>query len=60
MENIISVIKQIFTCSENSNTIIGLSEFKTQTEPVKRFKKVSNKKYAPQELKLSELMRKAY
>lgn len=60
MDNILSVLQQIFMGKEDNNSRVGLSEFKKVSEPVKRFRKVSMKKHAPQELKLSELMRRAY
>ena len=60
MGNIIKVLKQIFTGSEDNSMRVGISEFKIKYEPVKRYRKISSKKCAPQELRLSELMRKAY
>lgn len=56
MENIISVLQQIFMGKEDTHAIVGLSEFKTVKEPV--VKKMTIKKHAPKELRLSELMRR--
>ena len=55
MENIISVLQQIFMGKEDLHARVGLSEFKALQEPVQK-KQV--KKHAPKELRLSELMRK--
>ena len=56
MENIISVLQQIFMGKEDPSARIGLSEFKQAKEPV--VKNITTKKHAPKELHLSELMRK--
>ena len=60
MGNILSVLKQIFTGKEDCSMRVGISEFKIKTEPVKRIKKAIIKRNAPQELRLSEIMRGAY
>ena len=60
MGNIITILQQIFTGKEDSSVRVGLSEFKKNSAPVKRYRKISEKTPVPQELKLSELMRKAY
>ena len=60
MGNILTILKQIFTGKEDSCMRVGISEFKIKSEPVKRFKKVTIKRSAPQELRLSEIMRGAY
>ncbi|MBP3821087.1 hypothetical protein J6G99_05530 [bacterium] len=58
MENIITILQQIFMGKEDCNARVGLSEFKKKVQtPVQKLKKSSKK---PQELRLSELMRKAY
>ena len=55
MENIISVLQQIFMGKEDSNARVGLSEFKQVKETIKA---TPAKKHAPKELRLSELMRR--
>jgi hypothetical protein len=59
MENLISFFQEIFMGKENNSVRVGLSEFK-QSEPVqyKAKKKILFKPNRPQELRLSELMRK--
>ncbi len=56
MENIISVLQQIFMGKEDTTCKIGLSEYKTEIKP--QTKKFTMKKNPPKELRLSELMRK--
>ena len=59
MGNIISFLQSIFTGKENDNLHVGLSEFK-KSAPVRykaKHKSLFNSN-PPQELRLSELMRK--
>ena len=60
MGNIITILQQIFMGKEDTDARVGISEFKTVSEPVKRYRKVSAKTPSAQKLRLSELMRKAY
>ncbi len=57
MGNIITILQEIFMGKEDNSTRIGLSEFKTNEKTIVE-KKVTKKRPAAQELKLSELMRK--
>ena len=59
MEQIISFLQEIFMGKENESLRVGLSEFK-KSEPVKykSHRKPLFKVNRPQELRLSELMRK--
>ena len=59
MGNILTILQQIFTGKDDMNARVGISEFKKVSSPVKRFRKVSGKSPAPQQLRLSELMRKS-
>ncbi len=56
MENIISVLQQIFMGKEDTSIKIGLSEYKKEDKPLAG--KYTMKKNPPKELKISELMRK--
>ncbi len=56
MENIISVLQQIFMGKEDTSIKIGLSEYKREVKPLA--KNYTMKKNPPKELRISELMRK--
>ena len=60
MGNIIKVLQQIFMGKEDKDARVGLSEFKTVSEPVKRYRRLARKCPSGQKLRLSELMRRAY
>ena len=55
METIITVLQQIFLGKEDTNSRVGLSEFKQVKEPVKN---ITLPKHTPKELRISELMRR--
>ena len=55
--NIILILQQIFFGKEDPAQRVGISEFKKKPSQIK-YKKIFKKKVEPQELKLSELMRK--
>ncbi|MBR1424770.1 hypothetical protein IJ579_04325 [bacterium] len=55
MGNIISILQEIFMGKEDNVTQVGLSSLRCTTNPVKQPVK---KSHTPQELKLSDLMRK--
>lgn len=57
MGNIITILSQIFMGKEDESLRVGISEFRQQVIPVIK-KTKSSKKIAPQQLRISELMRK--
>ena len=57
MGNIISILEQIFMGKEDLSLRVGISEFKKVPSKIQYRKKFARKN-APQQLKLSELMRK--
>ncbi len=57
MENIFTILQQIFLGKEDKSVRVGISEFKKNTIPTIQ-KKRTFKKTSPQQLKISELMRK--
>jgi len=58
MGNILSILVQIFTGKEDESFRVGISEFKQAPEIVEKRVKIT-KKISPQQLRLSELMRKS-
>jgi len=58
MENIFTILQQIFLGKEDKSVKVGISEFRKNTIPSIK-KKHSFKKTPPQQLKISELMRKS-
>lgn len=58
MDNIISLLQEIFMGKDNVSFKVGLSDYKKTETPIRHSNVKSSKKHAPQELRLSELMRK--
>ncbi len=56
MGNIITILQEIFMGKEDNCTQVGLSSLRGATNPVK---KTIKKVHKPQELRLSDLMRKS-
>lgn len=58
MGDIISILQEIFMGKENESFKVGLTEYKQRDTELRHANKRRTKKQKPQELRLSELMRR--
>lgn len=58
MKDLLKFIKDIFTCKDENFCPIGLCQFKTEDDD--KPKTVKKAKKQPKDIKISDLMRRAY
>lgn len=58
MGDIISILQEIFMGKENDSMKVGLSEYKNRQDTIRHGQIRKVKKHKPQELRISELMRR--